>query len=93
MPRRSYSIAAKLQVKLVVGEKVVTNRTDNIEAYKLYLRGREQFYRRNPAASRQAEDFFRRAVSEDSEFAPSLAGLADCLSIGIFYGSRDPGVA
>jgi serine/threonine-protein kinase len=89
----SRSIAAKLQVKLVVGEKVVANRTDNIEAYKLYLRGREQWYRRNPAAYRQAEDFFRRAVSEDSEFAPSLAGLADCLSIGIFYGSLDPAVA
>jgi serine/threonine protein kinase len=89
----SRAIAEKLQVKLVPGQTVVASRTDNIEAYKLYLRGREQWYRRNPAAYRQAEDFFRRAVAEDPKFAPSLAGLADCLSIGVFYGSLDPAQA
>jgi serine/threonine protein kinase/tetratricopeptide (TPR) repeat protein len=89
----SRAIAEKLQVQLIPGQTVVASRTGNIEAYQLYLRGREQFYRRNPAAYRQAEDFFRRAVAEDPEFAPSLAGLADCLSIGIFYGTVDPALA
>jgi serine/threonine protein kinase/tetratricopeptide (TPR) repeat protein len=89
----SRAIAEKLQVQLIPGQTVVASRTGNIEAYKLYLRGREQFYRRNPAAYRQAEDFFRRAIAEDPEFAPSLAGLADCLSIGIFYGDVDPALA
>jgi hypothetical protein len=46
----SRAIADKLQVQLIPGQTVVGSRTDNVEAYNLYLRGREQFYRRNPAA-------------------------------------------
>ena len=88
----SRAIAGKLEIKLSVGN-VVANRTRNIEAYNLYLRGRQQFFKRNPAAYRQAEEYYRRAVAEDSAFAPSLSGLADCLSIGVFYGSRDPAQA
>ncbi|HEX2460381.1 MAG TPA: protein kinase [Vicinamibacterales bacterium] len=89
----SRAIADKLEVKLATGEKVVANRTQNIEAYNLYLRGRQQWYRRTPAAYRKAEEYFRRAVAEDAGFIPSLVGLADCLSIGIFYGNLDPAEA
>jgi TolB-like protein/predicted Ser/Thr protein kinase len=88
----SRAIAGKLEVKLSAGQRVVTSRT-NIEAYNLYLRGRQQFYKRNPAAFIQAEEYYRRSVAEDSGFAPSLAGLADCLSIGVFYGYRHPAQA
>jgi TolB-like protein len=89
----SRAIAAKLEIKLNAGQKVVANRTQNIEAYNLYLRGRQQWYKRTPAAYRQAEEYFRAAVDEDSGFVPALVGLADCLTIGVFYGARDPGVA
>jgi serine/threonine-protein kinase len=86
----SRAIAGKLEIKLNAGQRVVANRTQNIEAYNLYLRGRQQWYKRTPAGHRQAEEYFRGAVAEDSGFVPALVGLADCLSIGVFYGARDP---
>ena len=89
----SRAIAGRLEVKLSAGQHVVTNRTRNIEAYNLYLRGKDQFYKRNPAAYSQAEEYYRRALAEDAGFAPTLTGLADCLTIGVFYGSRDPASA
>jgi TolB-like protein/predicted Ser/Thr protein kinase len=89
----SRAIAGRLEVKLTAGQNVVTNRTRNIEAYNLYLRGRDQFYKRNLAAYSQAEEYYRRALAEDAGFAPTLTGLADCLTIGVFYGSRDPASA
>jgi tetratricopeptide (TPR) repeat protein len=89
----SRSIASKLEVKLSAGQKVVANRTQNIEAYNLCLRGRQQWYKRTPAGYRQAGEYFRRAVAEDSGFVPALVGLADCLGSGVFYGSRDPATA
>ena len=86
----SRAIAEKLEVKLRSGERVVVSRTRNIEAYNLYLKGRQQWFRRTPAGYRQAEEFFRRAVAEDAGFIPSLLGLADCLTIGTFDGNRNP---
>ena len=86
----SRAIASKLEVKLSAGQKVVTNRTQNIEAYNFYLRGRQQWYKRTPAGYRQAGEYFRRAVAEDPGFVPALVGLADGLTIGVFYGTLDP---
>jgi tetratricopeptide (TPR) repeat protein len=89
----SRGIANTLEVKLHAGQQVVGTRTRNIEAYNLYLRGRQQWFRRTPAGYRQAEKYFRRAVAEDPGFVPSLTGLADCLTIGTFYGGRNPAEA
>ena len=89
----SQAIAEKLEVRLTSRERLAVKRTGNIEAYHLYLRGRHQWYRRTPAGYKQAEAYFRRAVEEDERFIPSLVGLADCLTIGTFYGNCDPSVA
>ncbi len=32
-------------------------------------------------------------MEEDPGFVPSLTGLADCLTIGVFYGDRNPAEA
>ena len=61
----SQVIAEKLEVRLTSRERLAVKRTDNIEAYHLYLRGRHQWYRRTPAGYKQAEAYFRRAVEED----------------------------
>ena len=89
----SRAIAEKLELKLTSSERLAVKRTDNIEAYNLYLRGRQQWFRRTPAGYKQAEAYFRRAVDEDESFIPSLVGLADCLTIGVFYGNSDPAIA
>ena len=52
----SRGIASTLEVKLTAGHKVVATRTRNIEASNLYLRGRQQWFRRTPAGYRQGEE-------------------------------------
>jgi protein kinase/serine/threonine-protein kinase len=67
------SIAAKMNVKLSVGENSVLARspTQDIEAYDLYLRGLHAFHRRDYAGATQ---LLQACVSRDPQFA-----LAYCL--------------
>ena len=90
--RFSRAIAAKLEVKLSVGRAVVTSRT-NIEAYNLYLRGRHQFDKRNPAAYSQAGDPIAAPWRRTPGSRRRSQVLADCLTIGVLYGSRNPAQA
>ncbi|HEX6600603.1 MAG TPA: BTAD domain-containing putative transcriptional regulator [Gemmatimonadaceae bacterium] len=45
--------------------------------YAIYLRGRDAFMSRNPAALREALALFRQVVQRDSTFAPGYSGLSD----------------
>jgi hypothetical protein len=65
----SRAIAAKLEVKLDAGQKVVVNRTQNMEAYNLYLRGRHHWLKRTPVSYRQGRGILP---------APILKRVADC---------------
>ena len=60
--------------------------TDNVEAYHLYLKGRQQFFRRTPEAMRQSRELFEAALAEDPNYALALGGLADYYSLNGFYG-------
>lgn len=52
--------------------------TDNVEAYDLYLRGREALRGAQTAATAQtAVDYFSQGVQKDPGFALAYAGLAD----------------
>ena len=53
--------------------------TDNVDAYKLYLKGRYAWERRNRAALQNAIMYFEQAISADPDYALAHAGLADCL--------------
>lgn len=48
----------------------------SLEAYDLYLRGRELVGRRGIANSYQAAELFERAIAKDAAFTPAHAGLA-----------------
>lgn len=58
------------------------------EAFDLYLKGTQARYEQTPAAYRQAQEYFERAIARDSGHAPAYAGLA---SVRFF--SDDPAEA
>lgn len=64
--------------------------TDNIEAYTLYLRGRQQWNLRSEAGLRSAIEFFQQAIAADPSYALAYAGLADSYSLLGNYGLSLP---
>lgn len=53
--------------------------TTDVEAYDLYLLGRQKWVTRNVPLLREAVQHFERAIARDSSFALAWSGLADAL--------------
>lgn len=72
-------IAASLEATISDAELSMIQRrpTDNIEAHKLYLRGRYLWNRRTKDGLAGAARAFTRAIELDPAYAPAHAGLAD----------------
>jgi TolB-like protein/Flp pilus assembly protein TadD len=62
-------------------EQTASRRTDDTEAYKLYLRGRHAWNKRTPEALQQSIQFFQQSIDRDPTFALSFAGLADSYAL------------
>ena len=73
-------VAEALRMKLLLEERIQLERrsTDNIEAYKLYLRGRDQLRYYTESRMRQGLTFFNEAIEIDTSYDKAYAGLADC---------------
>jgi len=70
-------VAAALKVQLLGPAGAQKNPTDNLEAYKQYLQGRQLWNRRTGEAITEAIRCFNRAIDADPAFALAYAGLAD----------------
>jgi len=77
-------IAHALQARLSANEqkRISGAPTDNLEAYRLYVKGRTNLNIRSEEGMRKAVDYFQRAIREDSTYALAWSGLAD--AIGLF---------
>jgi protein kinase/serine/threonine-protein kinase len=75
-------IAAALKAKLTPADKarIAQRPTAVIEAYDLYVKGRERYYRYRKEDNDLAIELFRKALTIDPTFALAQAGLADALS-------------
>jgi len=73
-------IARQIGVSIAVGQatKPAKLHTPNTEAHEAYLLGRYSWYRRTVAGWKTAEEYFRRAIQKDPEYAAAYAGLAEC---------------
>jgi adenylate cyclase len=70
------AIVKNLQGRLLSGQPPTVRRsTDNVEAYKLYLKGRYHWERRNRAALQNALIYFEQAISTDPNYALPHTGL------------------
>jgi serine/threonine protein kinase/Tfp pilus assembly protein PilF len=75
------SIAAALRVILTDQEKRALGQAQpaDVQAYELYLRGRQFFYQFTRRSFEVARQMFARAIEIDPGYARAYAGLADCL--------------
>ena len=73
------SIVDALKLELVGEEKahLVSPRTDDVEAYTLYLEGRFFFNRFQEADLRRSLDLYAEALERDPDFGRAWAGIAD----------------
>ena len=62
-------------------------RTQDVGALDLYMRGRYALARRGEASLRQAIDFFAAAIQRDPAYAAAYAGLADAYGLLPLYGT------
>jgi adenylate cyclase len=79
----SRAIVAALKLKLLPGENetLAQRPTENVEAYRYYLMGRDFFNRgHTKRLLRLARQIFSKALSIDPNYALAHAGLADCNS-------------
>jgi DNA-binding winged helix-turn-helix (wHTH) protein/TolB-like protein/Flp pilus assembly protein TadD len=80
----SRDIFENLRLKLNVEEK------KQLEAYGLYLKGRNAWNKRTSDALQQAIDYFNQAIAIDSNYGAAYAGLADCYNMLVVYGRFEP---
>ena len=76
-------IIDRLRVKLSSAERErLTKRyTDNIEAYRAYLKGRYEWNKRSANGLKQAVTFFNQAIELDPTYALAHAGLGDTYAL------------
>jgi serine/threonine protein kinase/Tfp pilus assembly protein PilF len=77
--------ALKLRLGDQTSEHLVKRYTQNLKAYNLYLKGRQQWNRSTPEALQKAVESFEKAATEDPSYPLPFCGLADCYFI---LGSR-----
>jgi len=80
----SRDIFENLRLKLNVEEK------KQLEAYGLYLKGRNAWNKRTGDELLQAIDYFNQAIAIDSNYGAAYAGLADCYNMLVVYGRLQP---
>ncbi|HKP84857.1 MAG TPA: winged helix-turn-helix domain-containing protein [Blastocatellia bacterium] len=80
----SRDIFENLRLKLSVEEK------RQLEAYGLYLKGRNYWRKRTEDGLQQGIEYFRQAIEVDPNYAPAYAGLADCYNMLVVYGISQP---
>src|SRR5215217_5189823 len=80
----SRDIFENLRLKLNVEEK------KQLEAYRLYLKGRNSWNKRTGDALQEAIEFFNQAIAIDANYGAAYAGLADCYNMLVVYGRLEP---
>ncbi|HEX5875263.1 MAG TPA: winged helix-turn-helix domain-containing protein [Pyrinomonadaceae bacterium] len=80
----SRDIFENLRLKLNVEEK------KQLEAYRLYLNGRNAWNKRTGDALQQAIEYFNQAIAIDPNYGDAYAGLADCYNMLVVYGRLKP---
>ena len=80
----SRDIFENLRLKLNVEEQ------KQLEAYRLYLKGRNAWNKRTPEGLQQGIELFQQTIKTDPNYAEAYAGLADCYNMQVIYGVHQP---
>ncbi len=73
------AIVKQLKVELLAKERsaLLTQRTESLESYNLYLKGR-YYWAQRPQGIGKAIEYFEQAIDKEPKYARARAGLADC---------------
>jgi TolB-like protein/tetratricopeptide (TPR) repeat protein len=74
------AVVEKLKVGLIEDEeeKLITRKTDSMEAFNSYLKGRHCWNKRTEKSLLKAIEHFEQAIDADPDYARAYSGLADC---------------
>jgi len=90
----SHSVARALSVRLETsGMARSRHYTENLEAYRLYLKGRYHWHQETAEAFQQAFEYFGQALKADPDYAPAHTGIADYYGMLGFWGIVKPSEA
>jgi TolB-like protein len=78
---RQVSAALELRLGITDTQRLAQRPTENLEAYSLYLQGRNAWNLRTGESLLRAVDLFTQATAKDPGFALAYAGLADCYAV------------
>ena len=83
------NIVEQLQLELFGADPQNLTRapTASVEAYELYLLGRDRWHKRTEESLREAIGFFERALAIDPEYVRAYTGLADSYILLVEYGN------
>ncbi len=78
-------IARELKARLTTDERrrIEARPTDSVEAYALYVQGRQRYYLYTREDNEKAIELFNRALEADPRYAPAYAGLGDAYAIRV----------
>ena len=71
------AIVDKLRVELVAGRPLVKRYTENVEAYNLYLKARNQLWKWTPEGFGKGREYYEQAIAVDPNYALAWFGLAE----------------
>lgn len=74
-------------------KKLVSNATENMEAYEQYLKGRYNFSKGSLEGTQAAIGYFEAAIRKDHHFVLPVAGLAACYTFLGGSGMMEAGLA
>lgn len=81
---REIANALQVQLSLDEQERITGAPTQDLEAYRLYVKGRQQLAQRTFTGNKhqlKAVDYFKQAIALDSTFALAWSGIADAAAI------------
>ncbi len=83
----THQIVESLKIQLNANQTEVRSqrRSDNLEAYELYLKGRYFLNQRTKKSLRQAQENFKAAIKIDPGYALAISGLADTYFLQYAY--------
>ncbi|MEO5904631.1 MAG: protein kinase, partial [Gemmatimonadaceae bacterium] len=88
----SQAIVNALRVILTEGEKkqIEKSRTENVQAYDYYLRGRQYTHQLRRKSLEYARQMFNKAIEIDRDYARAYAGVADtCATLYTYFDARE----
>ncbi|NKI32753.1 tetratricopeptide repeat protein [Muricauda sp. DJ-13] len=83
----------KLNINFEQEKSIAKVSTQNIEAYKLFLQGREEADKRNKGSIAKSIELYQKAIDIDPNYAEAYAEIANSIFLQTYYGNADPTIA